>query len=33
VSINDLADDQRMQPVARNAILNGVPVEVEAAGA
>lgn len=33
VSINDLTDEQRIEPVVGNAILNGVPVEVEAAGA
>ncbi|MEE2675095.1 MAG: molybdopterin-dependent oxidoreductase [Myxococcota bacterium] len=33
VSINDLTDDQSLEPVVGNAILNGVPVEVETAGA
>jgi anaerobic selenocysteine-containing dehydrogenase len=33
VSLNDLTDEQLLEPVVGNAILNGVPVEVEAAGA
>ena len=33
VSINDLTDEQQIEPVVGNAILNGVPVEVEAIGA
>ncbi len=32
-SVNDLTDEQRIEPVVGNAILNGVPVEVEAVGA
>jgi anaerobic selenocysteine-containing dehydrogenase len=33
VSLNDLTDEQPLEPVVGNAILNGVPVAVEAAGA
>ena len=31
VSVNDLTDEQQIEPVVGNAILNGVPVQVEAA--
>ena len=31
VSLNDLTDEQRLEPVVGNAILNGLPVEVESA--
>jgi anaerobic selenocysteine-containing dehydrogenase len=33
VSVNDLTDEQQIEPVVGNAILNGVPVSVEAVGA
>lgn len=32
VNSNQLSDDQAMDPVSTNAVLNGIPVEVEAAG-
>ena len=32
VSVNDLTDEEQIEPVVGNAILNGVPVEVEAVG-
>jgi anaerobic selenocysteine-containing dehydrogenase len=33
VSINDLCDDQQLEPVVGNAVLNGVPVAVTSAPA
>ena len=33
VSVNDLTDEQQIEPIVGNAILNGVPVEVVAAEA
>jgi anaerobic selenocysteine-containing dehydrogenase len=32
VSVNDLTDEQMLEPVVGNAVLNGVPVRVGAAG-
>lgn len=32
VSLNDLTDEEQIEPIVGNAILNGVPVEVEAVG-
>ena len=32
VSMNDLCDDQLLEPVVGNAVLNGVPVQVMSAG-